>query len=86
MVTSVYSLDYGSNVDGTKMYDTVHGGPYDRGSADSYYHRPRKPHYWPEGTLKGTEVTEDLMTNEEIEAYNAGYDYNEAIGDKKDWG
>ena len=25
--------------------DTRHGGPYDRGSADSYYRRPRNPHF-----------------------------------------
>ena len=23
-----------------KNYDERHGGPFDRGSADSYYHRP----------------------------------------------
>ena len=23
-----------------------HGGPYDRGSADSYYRRPPRPHYF----------------------------------------
>jgi hypothetical protein len=27
-----------------------------------------------------------LMSKEEIEAYNAGYDFNEQFGDKKDWG
>ena len=26
--------------------DTRHGGPYDRGSADSYYRRGRSPHYY----------------------------------------
>jgi hypothetical protein len=25
-------------------------------------------------------------TSAEIEAYNAGYDFNEEYGDKKDWG
>ena len=25
-------------------YDTSHGSPFDRGSADSYYQRPRNPH------------------------------------------
>ena len=83
---NIWELPYGSNVEGTKTYDTRHGGPYDRGSADSYYHRPRKPHYYVGGTGSSTEVTEELMSNDEIEAYNAGYDYNEETGDKKDWG
>ena len=63
---------------------TYHGGPYDRGAADSYYHRPRSPHKYPNGTYNGPEVTD--LTPEELEAYNAGYDDNEANGDKKDWG
>ena len=28
------------------LIDRRHGGPYDRGSADSYYNRPRRPHYY----------------------------------------
>jgi hypothetical protein len=66
-----------------KKYDKTHGSPYDRGSADSYYGRPRSPHYWPEGTYKGTKVTE--LTPDQIEAYFAGYSDNEALGDKKEW-
>lgn len=69
-----------------KTYVNVHGGPFDRGSADSYYHRPRDPHYWPDGTHKGIRVGIEDMTPEEIEDYHAGYSYNEAMGDKKDWG
>lgn len=61
-----------------------HGGLFDRGSADSYYHRSRDPHWYPEGTYKGEKVTN--LTAEEIAEYNAGYDYNEEHGDKKDWG
>ncbi|WP_370003291.1 hypothetical protein [Winogradskyella sp.] len=38
------------------LYDEVHGGPYDRGGADSYYGRSFDPHYWPEGTNKGTRI------------------------------
>ena len=41
-----------------KEYDTTHGSPFDRGSADSYYHRPRDPHYWPAGTGHGEQVVE----------------------------
>jgi hypothetical protein len=57
---------------------------YDRGSADSYYHRDRNPHWFPEGTYNGDKVT--AMSDEEIAEYNAGYDWNEQYGDKKDWG
>ena len=67
-----------------KTYDKEHGSCFDRGAADSYYHRSRDPHYWPEGTGHGTKVTD--LTPEQIEAYHAGYDYNEQYGDKKDWG
>ena len=62
-------------------YDQSHGSPWDRGSADSYYYRPKEPHYWIGGTGVGTKVTE--LTTEEVEAYHAGYDYNEAMGLKK---
>ena len=67
-------------------YDTRHGGPFDRGSADSYYHRLRKPHYYV-GKTYGSDIVEpSQMTAEEIAAYHAGYDWNEQFGDKKDWG
>jgi len=61
-----------------------HGSLYDRGSADSYYGRPRDPHYYPKGTYRGDKITQ--LTAEEIAEYHAGYDYNERYGDKKDWG
>ena len=64
---TIWELEYGSNVEGTKTYDTRHGGPYDRGSADSYYHRRREPHYYVHGTKTSELVPEALMTNEEIE-------------------
>lgn len=66
-------------------YDTSHGSPFDRGSADSYYHRPRSPHKGGSGGAMGWTAIVDL-TPEEVEAYNAGYDWNEEMGDKKDWG
>lgn len=69
-----------------KKYNKTHGSPFDRGSADSYYWRPRHPHYWPEGTMRGQMVATNEMTTEEIEAYHAGYDWNESIGNKKDYG
>ena len=67
-------------------YDKRHGGPFDRGSADSYYGRGRNPHYFVGATYSAPEITVDKMTQEEIDAYNAGYDDNEKYGDKKDWG
>lgn len=67
-----------------KEFDTTHGGAFDRGSADSYYHRARNPHKWPAGTYHGEQVTE--LDPAEVEAYHAGYDWNEEYGDKKDWG
>ena len=67
-----------------KVYDSVHGSCFDRGAADNYYHRDRKPHKYPNGTYNGDAVVE--LTIEEVEAYNAGYDFNEQYGDKKDWG
>lgn len=66
-------------------YD-YHGGPFDRGSADSYYWRARSPHYYPNGTGNAPRIEFKDMTEEEREAYEAGYDWNEEMGDKKDWG
>ncbi len=68
-----------------EQYDQRHGGPFDRGSADSYYRRGAKPHYYPGDTGRGEPITEERMTKEEIEAYYAGYDWNERYGDKKNW-
>jgi hypothetical protein len=68
-----------------KQYEQTHGNAFDRGSADSYYGRRRDPHYWPEGTYKGTRVEAEQMTDSQLEAYHAGYDYNEQFGDKKSW-
>lgn len=56
-----------------KVYERVHGGPYDRGGADAWYGRKPKPHKYPEGTYNGAEVI--LEDPEEIKAYWAGY-YN----------
>jgi hypothetical protein len=66
-------------------YDKRHGGAWDRGSADSYYHRPFRPHMYVAGTSTSPEITEDLMSDEDIAAYQAGYEWNELHGDKKSW-
>lgn len=67
------------------LYDTRHGGPWDRGSADSYYGRPFNPHYYVGNTGTSELVEMAAMTAEEIVAYTAGYQDNEANGDKKEW-
>lgn len=61
-----------------------HGSLYDRGSADSYYHRIESPHWYPNGTYNEPKITN--LTPEEVAEYMAGYEYNERFGDKKDWG
>lgn len=67
-------------------YDSRHGGPFDRGSADSYYHRGENPHYYVGDTGFSDRVEKEDMTLLEMAAYYAGYRYNEEYGDKKDWG
>jgi hypothetical protein len=67
-----------------EVYNARHGGAFDRGSADSYYGRPFNPHYFLGGTYNSKEIKldpEDPMCLE----YQAGYEYNEQFGDKKDW-
>ena len=66
-------------------YSERHGGPYDRGSADSYYGRGYNPHYFLGDTYSTPMVTEDRMTKEEVEAYLAGWNDNAEIGNRKDW-
>ena len=67
-----------SNLD----YDKRHGGPYDRGSADAYYHRSYEPHYYKGDTYSSELVELKDMTSDEITAYTAGYK-NET--DRKGW-
>lgn len=66
-------------------YDQRHGGAFDRGSADSYYGRPRTPHFYVDGTGTSDRIDESQMTTQEYRAYLAGYQYNEVFGDKKNW-
>jgi hypothetical protein len=66
-----------------KEYDAEHGSFFDRGAADSYYDRGRTPHRGGVGGASGPRI--EAVTAEEVEAYNAGYDYNERFGDKKLW-
>ena len=68
-----------------ELYDKRHGGPFDRGSAESYYSRPYRPHYYQQGTSTSPRVELADMTAKEIVAYSAGYKWNEDFGDKKSW-
>jgi len=68
-----------------KVYDRRHGGPFDRGGADSYYGRSIDPHYFLGGTGTSQRIGREGMTADEIEAYYAGYEENEESGYKKEW-
>ena len=67
------------------QYDTRHGGPFDRGSADSYYNREYSPHYYTGDTYNSNRIDMKDMTAAEITAYTAGYNENEERGQKKVW-
>ncbi len=67
-------------------YDERHGGPYNRGTADSYYGRGFNPHYFVGDSYNSPRIELAQMTAQEIVAYTAGYRDNEDNGDRKDWG
>ena len=69
-----------------KTYGQTHGNAFDRGTSDSYYSRARDPHKGGVGGNSGPRVNKDQLTQTEIEEYNAGYDFNEYHGDKKNYG
>jgi hypothetical protein len=69
----------------TTLYDQRHGGPFDRGTADSYYGRPFIPHFYAGDTYSSLRIELAAMTAEEITAYTAGYAHNERFGDRKDY-
>jgi len=65
-------------------YDQRHGGPYDRGIADSYYGREINPHFF----VGATHMSEKIVPEPGTQAYReymAGYEHNEKYGDKKSW-
>lgn len=68
-----------------ELYDDRHGGPYDRGAADSYYGRGFDPHYFVGATYFSDKVEMADMTAGEITAYTAGYNWNERYGGKKEY-
>ena len=63
-----------------KEFDCSHLSPFDCGSADSYYQRGAKPHYYVQG-----EGRKEQLTEEQKEAYFAGYEHNEREGGKKQY-
>ena len=63
-------------------YDQRHGGPYDRGAADSYYGREYDPHYFVGDSYNTPRIELAQMTVYEIVAYTAGYTDNR---DRKEW-
>ncbi len=67
--------------DKTYVVDDIsrHGGPWDRGSADSYYQRGVNPHYYDGDTFMSDRVEEADMTKDEILEYKAGYMHNEVV-------
>ena len=52
------------------------GSPFVRGGMDSYYHRPRNPHYYIDGTQRVSDtpcqIRIEEMTEEEEKQYHAG--------------
>lgn len=71
------------NYNDRELFDTRHGGAFDRGSADSHYGRRIEPHYYVGGTATSEKVTK--LTESELRDYMAGYAWNELFGDKKSW-
>ena len=74
--------------------DRNHGSPYDRGSADAYYGRPIKPHYYlsKEQGSKGKTtfdkvnlVIESKMFDKELADYQEGYAWQVSTGVFKAW-
>lgn len=71
-----------------KTMNTAYGSPFDRGSADSWYHRAACPHYYSHNSvlgIRGERVEECDMTEEQVAEYKAGYEDNEKTGGKKDF-
>jgi hypothetical protein len=76
-------MTYAEAVVINEQYDKSHGSFFDRGSADSYYGRGRNPHRGGVGGESGPKI--DAVRESDIQAYHAGYDFNEEFGDKKNW-
>lgn len=66
------------------MINQRHGGPYDRGRADSYYQRGHRPHYFVGDTYNSQEILLEPGTPA-YDEYMQGYEDNEASQNFKDW-
>jgi hypothetical protein len=65
-----------------------HGGPFDRGSADSYYQRQFSPHYFVKDTANSNRIELSASNPEHhelISEYTRGFNHNEAEGSFKEW-
>jgi len=80
MIDQVHRVEHNG-----QSYTFKHGDPFDRGMSDSYYGRIRNPHKGGVGGDSGARVESNEMTAQEIADYSAGYNYNEAMGEKKSW-
>jgi len=69
-------LDIQKKVDKLTKFNKRHGGPYDRGGADSYYRRGNNPHYFVGDTHKGTKIDEENMTYDEVRDSNLEKEYH----------
>lgn len=67
-----------------KLYDDRHGGPFDRGFADSYYRRGPNPHYYTGPTHTSQKILLESGTPA-YDEYMAGYEWNEGLDNKKEW-
>lgn len=65
--------------------DKRHGGPYDRGRADAWYSRTKKPHYFTGGTGHSDPIPQKQMTRKQIAEYNLGYETQMATGEHKQY-
>jgi hypothetical protein len=66
-------------------YNSEHGSPFDRGSADSWYSRPQLAHKMIHGPHGSRRVEAQDLTLQEMSDYYRGYEYNELHGGKKSW-
>lgn len=62
------------------QHDKRHGGPYDRGSADSYYGREFDPHYFVGASFNTPRISLADMNITEIISYTAGFNECECAG------
>lgn len=69
-----------------RIHNEQDSGPWARGAADSYYGRAKHPHYYDGPLYNSNVVMAEGMTPAEIEAYYAGYHWNEMNNPKRSWG